>query len=140
MADQEQPRSQLDAFLSTPMGPGLDSERGAPVELRDQPGQGSRPSAGSKASMHREAAAADPTAVAPGEALGSEIASQRVDLSDASLLSPPPPASDPDGAGNEQADARLAEARAQGGQAERSAPDQTRGAGREGSITDTDGV
>lgn len=50
------------------------------------------------------------------------------------------PAADPDGAGNEQADARLDQARAQGGSPERAAPDQTRAEGTAGSINETDGL
>lgn len=111
----------------------------------------------------------DPTKAAPGEKLGSEIAAARIGLGDGVLRAPEEgatgdvggadggglgaslglrdptpksiaPAADPEGAGNEQADARLDQARAQGGHPERSAPDQTRAEGDAGSINNTDGL
>lgn len=50
------------------------------------------------------------------------------------------PAAAVDAASNEQSDARLAQARAQGGRTDVSAPDQTRAVGEVGSINDTDGL
>jgi hypothetical protein len=53
---------------------------------------------------------------------------------------PPPPAADAEGGPNDQADARLDQARAQSGAPDRAAPDQTRAAATKGSLNADDGL
>ena len=94
MADPDQPRrSQLDDFISTPMGPGLTGDEAPGQSVHPQapqpsPYETSRGSEGAIGSTGvAGVAAADPTKQAPGERLGSEIAAARIGLGDGELRS-----------------------------------------------------